>query len=97
MDDLRKRDLKNAWKQAERQKLIDSIPIPQAELKALFDHLERADAPACDHTLRDTIAFLEAHGHSTGKVVPWLHEYGGYCDCEVLYNVDDKFGNIVGR
>ena len=29
------------------------------------------------------------------KIVPWLQSHGGYCDCEVMYNVQDKFQNIV--
>jgi hypothetical protein len=29
--------------------------------------------------------------------VAWLRENGGFCDCEVIYNVDEKFGALVGR
>lgn len=97
MDADRKKDLKAAWKQAEQQKLIDSIPIPQKDLRDLFDFLDRENAPACDHTLKETREFLTSRGHDPEKIIPWLQEYGGYCDCEVIYNVDDKFGEIVGR
>lgn len=31
------------------------------------------------------------------RIVPWLRAHGGYCDCEVLYNVVDEFGEIVGE
>jgi hypothetical protein len=40
---------------------------------------------------------LKKRGLEVERIVPWLREYGGYCDCEVIYNVDDTFGEIVGR
>jgi hypothetical protein len=95
--DPRKEALKNAWKLQERQKLIASIPMPHDDLRALFDFLDREGAPPCDHTLRETLAFLSKRGLDAERVVPWLREYGGFCDCEVIYNVDEKFGEIVGR
>jgi hypothetical protein len=96
-NDTRKDELKKAWKQQERQKLIDSIPMPQHDLRDLLDHLDRENQPPCDHTLRETVAFLQKRGHDVERVVVWLREYGGYCDCEVIWKVDDKFGEIVGR
>ncbi len=93
----RKEEFKKAWKEQERQKLIASIPMSHQDLRDLFSHLDRESAPQCDHTLRETIEFLQKRGLEVGRIVPWLREYGGYCDCEVIYNVDDKFGEIVGR
>jgi hypothetical protein len=88
--------LKKAWQEQERQKLIASIPIPHKDLRDLFDHLDRGGVE-CDHTLRETTEFLRARGLDVERVVAWLREYGGFCDCEVIYNVDEKFGEIVGR
>ena len=96
MDRDQKKDLKKVWKDQERTKLIESIPIPHADLRALFDFLDREDAPPCDHTLRETILFLQERKLDVERVVRWLHQYGGYCDCEVIFNVDDTFGEIVG-
>ena len=95
--DPRKEELKKAWKQQGQQKLVASIPMPHQDLRDLFDHLDRPNAPQCDHSLRETIEFLQKRGLDVDRIVPWLREYGGYCDCEVIYNVDDKFGEIVGR
>ena len=95
-DNARKVELKNAWKEQERQKLIASIPISINDLRDLFDHLDRGNFK-CDHTLRETTSFLQKRGIDVESVIPWLHEYGGFCDCEVIYNVDEKFGEIVGR
>ncbi|HEY2840769.1 MAG TPA: DUF2695 domain-containing protein [Pirellulales bacterium] len=95
--DPRNAELLKAWKEQERQKLIDSIPMAHHDLRDLFDHLDREDAPSCDHTPRETIAFLQHRGLDVEPVLAWLREFGGYCDCEVIYNVEEKFGEIVGR
>lgn len=95
--DPRKEALKKAWQERERQKLEDSIPIPHSDLKELFDFLDRENPPPCDHSLRETIQFLEEKKLSVERVVPWLREHGGYCDCEVIFNVEEKFGPMVGR
>jgi len=93
----REEELKEAWKQ-EQEKLVASIPMSHQDLRELFDHLDREGAPQCDHTLlRETIEFLQKRGLDVERIVPWLREFGGYCDCEVIYNLDDKFGKIVGR
>lgn len=94
--DPHKEALKKGWKKQEHQKLVASIPISHDDLRDLFNHLDRGGVE-CDHTLRETIEFLQQRGLDVERVVDWLHEYGGFCDCEVIYNVDEKFGEIVGR
>ena len=97
MDKDRKKELKRAWQDQERAKLIESIPVSHTDLHDLFDYLDREGAPACDHTLRETIQFLKERNLVIEPVVAWLQQHGGFCDCEVIFNVDDKFGEIVGR
>jgi hypothetical protein len=96
-NDSRKDELKKAWKEQEQQKLVSSIPIPHQDLRDLLDYLDRPNPPQCAHTLRETIEFLQKRNLNVERTVAWLREYGGYCDCEVIFNVDDKFGEIVGR
>ena len=93
--DERKKELLRAWRREEQTKLLESIPMAHPELRSLFDLLNREDAPACDHTLRETIAFLNERNLDVEKIVRWLNDHGGYCDCEVIFNVADKFGEIV--
>lgn len=95
--DLRKEELKNAWKQQENQDLVDSIPMLRTDLQALFNFLGRGSTPPCDHTLRETTQFLQQRRLNVERILPWLHENGGYCDCEVICNVEDKFGEIFGQ
>ena len=91
-----KKALKAKFKQQEQQTLLDSLPMKSARLKELFSYLNREDAPACDHTLKETIQFLQTHSLEVDNTVNWLNEHGGYCDCEVVYNVYDEVGDIVG-
>ena len=95
--DPRKDELKKAWREQERQKLTDSIPMPPQDLRELFDHLDQESESGCDHTLRLTTEFLQKRELNIDRIVPWLHEHGGYCDCEVLANVEDKFEEIIER
>lgn len=95
--DPRKDASKKAWRQQQEKKLVDSIPISQADLKELFNYLQRPGSPPCDSTLQDTIQFLEQKKLSVELVVQWLHEHGGHCDCEVVFNVEETFGPLIAR
>ena len=96
--DPRKHALKAAWKAREKQDLVASLPMPPATLRALFDYLDTAfdgNGAVCDHTLRHTRAFLSTHGVEEARALPWLANHGGFCDCEVLHNVEDDVDGVV--
>ena len=57
----------------EFQKEIAQMPLGSADLKALFEYLDRPNPPPCDHTLADTIAFLKSRGLEPAEIVPWLN------------------------
>lgn len=96
MDKEQKKKLKAQYKQDEQDEIRASIPMGIDELKGLLSHLNRESAPECDHTLKETIEFLKSKQLNSEVVVPWLGEHGGFCDCEVIYNVYDDVGDIVG-
>ena len=77
--------------QRKRQEAESRMPLTKEDLAALFDHLDQALAEGCDHSLRLTRAFLASRSLREETIVPWLGEYGGYCDCEVLANVEDSW------
>ena len=60
-------------------------------LVGLFRHLdERLEEDGCDNTMRFTAEFLRKSddcGDCEGAL-EWLAERGGFCDCEVLLNVE---------
>jgi hypothetical protein len=84
-----------AWKKEQAKQLGDSMPLSKRDLSDLFDFLKREGAPSCGHTLETTTLFLRRRKLPTEKILPWLCQQGGHCDCEVIYNVEDKFGETV--
>lgn len=78
---------------AERQRAeaVASMPISQDQLSQLFNYLDSALVVGCDHSLKLTRQFLQTYGLPEATVIPWLGEYGGYCDCEVLANVEQEW------
>jgi len=87
--------LKRTWKPDEA-KSCSSIPLGLKDLRDLFDHLDRGGIE-CDHTLQETIEFLQFRGIEVVPIVEWLRNNGGFSDCEVIFNVDEKYGEMVGR
>jgi hypothetical protein len=94
-DKEQKRKLKGEFKAAEQRTLENSMPLSKSNLKALLDFLNEFGSP-CDHSLVHTTEFLKTHSLDSTKIIPWLKEHGGHCDCEVLGNVEDEFRNILG-
>ena len=77
---------------------VERMPISFKDLGALFNHLDKVFGnEGCDHTLKITSAFLESRKLNTDKILPWLGEYGGFCDCEVLANVEDSWESEVDK
>jgi Protein of unknown function (DUF2695) len=65
------------------------LPITLQQLHRLTDHLDAyLTGHACDRTLRETLAWAEREGLDPIQVQTGLEPLGGYCDCEVLANID---------
>ena len=95
MDKEEKKKLKAQYKQNEQDAIRASIPMSIEELKNLLSFLNREEAPECDHTLKETIEYINLHNLDPNKIVPWLINHGGGCDCEVIFNVYDDVADIV--
>lgn len=95
--DPHKDELKKAWRERRRQELAASIHMPLQDLRDLFVPLDQEAPAGCNHILRVTAEFLQKRGLETESIIPWLREHGGYCDCEVLANVEDEFTEILGQ
>lgn len=91
----KKRELKAAFKAKELEVLEASMPLSIEALRGLFDYLDNALESGCDHTAEKTLAYLSSRSLDPDAVVPWLRELGGYCDCEILANVEEKFEKIL--
>ena len=81
-----------AFKEQRRATAAAALPLPRADLAALFDHLDaELSEVGCDDTLRLTTRFLTERGLDVERVTGWLRGAGGYCDCEVLANVEEQW------
>lgn len=78
-----------------RKEFEQSLPTSRDNFKALFDYLDGqlVDNP-CDDTLKLSVAFLQSLNlENIEEITKWLGANGGYCDCEVLANVEERFDN----
>ena len=89
-EQARRKVIKQELRQKNRTEAEAKLPIDRPSLQKLFDYLDdRLAQDGCDHTLRKTQAFIQENNLPEEAVIDWLAEYGGYCDCEVLANVED--------
>ncbi len=96
MDQERKRQLRNQYKQQEILQARKSLGLFPDQLRELHAHIENTIyglGIACDHTLSRTREWAETAGLDPEAVVRGVNAHGGFCDCEVVLNVTfDKFG-----
>jgi|ERR1043166_4252025 hypothetical protein len=90
MNEAQKR-MKMQWRDQQRKTALAALPLPVTELKAMFDMLS-VEFPrhGCDHTRRLTLAWLASRGYDIEQVFAWLDKQGGFYDCEILANVEEK-------
>ena len=86
MDKQERKAALKRLKQTELAHLVAGMPIPPTKLHSLLDYLD-SNLRNCDHTTKLTAVFLQVEGFEKEKVLSWLAEHGGYCDCEVLANL----------
>lgn len=76
---------------------IPGLPIANEDLRALFDCLDQENPQPCTHTFKETIAFLNSRNLPVEPTIRWLNANGAGCDCEVIYNTENEWGELVGR
>jgi hypothetical protein len=89
----RRKQIARDLKLKARQEFESSLPMSREKFSALFNYLdEQLNDKACDDSLKLTVSFLQSLKlDNTEEITQWLTENGGYCDCEVLANVEEKF------
>ena len=71
----------------------NSLPISREKFTQLFDFLDlKLSEYDCNDSLKLTNDFLQENKiENIEEIKSWLQENGGYCDCEVLNNVEEMF------
>ncbi|MBL9086482.1 MAG: DUF2695 domain-containing protein [Planctomycetia bacterium] len=72
--------------------------VPAPALRDLFAHLNQVSGTGyeCDHRFTLTTAFLRDRTLQLGDTLAWLGANGAGCDCEVIFNVAQRWGESVG-
>jgi len=89
---LRQQQLKKEFQKKEEEAFISGLPMDVNNFRELFDTLnEYLENEPCDHRLTFTQQFLNENQLPLNDVILWLNKQGGYCDCEVLSNIEEQF------
>lgn len=88
-----RKEILRGLKEKAKADFNNSLPMDKEAFNELFDCLdERLGGGGCGHTMNMTLGFLkEREVKNVDQVVEWLNGNGGYCDCEVLANVEELF------
>lgn len=92
MDKNERKKILKQLKEEKRMEFENSLPMERDLFEQLFDYLDKKLTDNdCSNQPLLTTEFLNRNNIPEGPVLSWLAENGGYCDCEVLYNVEEKF------
>lgn len=85
--------MRQHYKDLQRQAFESSLPMARELFLDLFDYLnEQSETTVCNHDFSLTEQFLrDKQVNNVEEVLEFLRENGGYCDCEVIFNVEEKF------
>ncbi|MBI5030555.1 MAG: DUF2695 domain-containing protein [Chloroflexi bacterium] len=93
----RRQTIRKAIVKKQRAQELAQVPISGSDLKDLFAFVDKKlESAGCDHTMRHTLAFLEQRNLAKERIIAWLAEHDGYCDCEVIANVEEHWIEITG-
>lgn len=80
----------------QRASLLTNLPLTTEQLAELFDYLDRRlRLHTCDDTLGHTRCFAAVHELPFEPLRQFLGRHDGYCDCEVLANVQERYETIL--
>ena len=93
MEKSKRKEILKAIKEKELAEFRQNLPMSEDKFIQLFELLDaQLHARGCDHSLKLTEQILVNLGvKDVLSVLAWLKEQGGYCDCEVMANVEQKF------
>lgn len=89
----RRKQIRKELREKAKLEFENSLPISKKEFNQLFDYLDDNLCKfGCDDSLKLTSEFLQKSKiENIEEIKTWLREKGGYCDCEVLNNVEEMF------
>jgi malonyl CoA-acyl carrier protein transacylase len=89
---MNKKELKNKYEHQQQEEFENSLPTDSEIFEKLFDYLDEELENGCNHTLHLTETFLTSEKvNNVDEIKGWLRDNGGFCDCEVLANIEELF------
>ena len=90
---VRRKQIMGDLKKKADQEFESSLPMDRESFQKLFDYLDtELTDKNCDDTNSLTKTFLlQSNIQKIDEVLEWLADHGGYCDCEILANVEQQF------
>lgn len=88
----RRKEIKYELRASRIGEFETSLPITRDQFKSLFDYLDFAlQEEICNDDYVITSRFLNLIcPDKEAEVIGWLLDHNGFCDCEVLANVDRR-------
>jgi len=89
----RRKQILDGLRRKADEEFENGLPMSRDNFRKLFDYLDlELNDKGCDHTNTLTKAFLDRiEVDNTPNILEWLAGNGGYCDCEILANVEEQF------
>lgn len=99
MDKIRKKEILNQLTQKNLEAFKKGLPINENLFLRLFYFLDFELAKNdCNHKTTLTVSFLEKNGvKDIAPAIGWLAGQGGFCDCEILANVESQFDYLTPK
>lgn len=92
MDKNERKKILKELKEKKKAEFDKSLPMSRDLFEELFEFLdEQIGQNGYNHSVEIMTSFLNKRKISSEPVLNWLEEHGGYCDCEVLMNVENTF------
>lgn len=89
MDADERKRRKDEYLRHEHDRARSRLPVDRPQLESLVRHLEKSlEVRSCDHTLALTNSWAVRNELPLDALRQGLADFGGYCDCEVVMNVD---------
>lgn len=89
----KRKELREEYSRKQREEFQNGLPMGNMLFTDLFGFLdEKLSEQECDNELTLTKAWIEVNSpENANEIIRWLQDHGGYCDCEVLMNVEEYF------
>jgi len=89
----RRKEILNDLRQTAKEEFNKNLPTIRQNFMNLFDYLDKKlKSKECNDTNDLTKQYFQEIGvENIDEILNWLADKGGYCDCEILANVEQDF------